>query len=46
MKLQTHPGSGTAIILFIGNILFNYYPNLLQQYNRIRYKRIIENYSK
>ena len=32
----------TAIILFIGNILFNYYPNLLQQYNRVRYKKAIE----
>lgn len=36
---------GTAIILFIGNILFNYYPNLLQQYNRIRYKTVIDKYS-
>jgi hypothetical protein len=36
---------GTAIILFIGNLLFNYYPNLLQQNNRIRYKRIVNNYS-
>jgi hypothetical protein len=36
---------GTAVILFIGNILFNYYPNLLQQYNRIRYKRVVNNYS-
>lgn len=35
---------GTTIILFIGNILFNYYPNLLQQYNRIRYLRVINNY--
>lgn len=35
----------TAVILFIGNILFNYYPNLLQQYNRIRYKRVIEKYA-
>ena len=35
----------TAIILFMGNILFNYYPNLLQQYNRIRYRRAIENYT-
>ena len=32
---------GTAIILFIGNIVFNYYPNLLQQYNRIRYSRVV-----
>ena len=36
---------GTAIILFMGNILFNFYPNLLQQYNRIRYRRIMNNYS-
>lgn len=35
----------TASILFVGNIVFNYYPNLLQQYNRIRYKRIVDNYS-
>lgn len=34
----------TATILFIGNLLFNYYPNLLQQYNRIRYRRVVENY--
>ena len=33
---------GTAIILLVGNILFNLYPNLLQQYNRIRYKKIVE----
>jgi hypothetical protein len=36
---------GTAIVLFVGNILFNYYPNLLQQYNRIRYMRVVNNYS-
>jgi hypothetical protein len=36
---------GTASILFIGNILFNYYPNLLQQYNRIRYMRVVNNFS-
>lgn len=36
---------GTAIILFAGNILFNYYPNLLQQYNRIRYMRVVNSYS-
>lgn len=35
----------TAIIIFIGNLTFNFYPNLLQQYNRIRYKRIVDNYS-
>jgi len=34
----------TAIILFVGNIIFNYYPNLLQQYNRIRYMRVVKNY--
>jgi hypothetical protein len=36
---------GTAVLLFIGNIMFNYYPNLLQQYNRIRYMRVVKNYS-
>ncbi len=36
---------GTAIILFAGNILFNYYPMLLQQYNRIRYMRVVNTYS-
>lgn len=36
---------GTAILLFFGNLIFNYYPNLLQQYNRIRYTRVIKNYS-
>ena len=36
---------GTAIVLLIGNILFNYYPNLLQQYNRIRYTRVVNNFS-
>lgn len=36
----------TAIILFIGNLTFNFYPNLLQQYNRIRYKRIVNNYAR
>lgn len=35
----------TAIILFLGNILFNYYPNLLQQFNRIRYKKVIEKFA-
>lgn len=35
---------GTATILFFGNLLFNYYPNLLQQYNRIQYKRVIETF--
>lgn len=35
----------TAIVLFVGNIMFNFYPNLLQQYNRIRYLRLINNYS-
>ena len=36
---------GTAIVLFAGNILFNYYPTLLQQYNRIRYLRVVNSYS-
>lgn len=36
---------GTAIILFIGNIIFNLYPVLLQQYNRIRYMRVLTNFS-
>lgn len=35
----------TTITLFIGNTLFNYYPNLLRQYNRIRYMRVIAAYS-
>ena len=35
----------TAIILFFGNIIFNYYPNFLQQYNRIRYKRAVNSYA-
>jgi len=34
-----------GIILFLGNTLFNFYPNLLQQYYRIRFKKVIENYS-
>lgn len=33
-----------GIILFIGNFLFNFYPNLLQQYNRIRYLRVVEKF--
>ena len=32
---------GTGWFLFFGNIVFNLYPNLLQQYNRLRYKRVI-----
>ncbi len=35
----------TAGLLFVGNVVFNFYPNLLQQYNRIRYRRILKNYS-
>jgi hypothetical protein len=35
---------GTATILFFGNLLVNFYPNLLQQYNRIRYKRVLETF--
>lgn len=31
----------TASILFTGNILFNFYPILLQQYNRNRYKKFL-----
>jgi hypothetical protein len=34
----------TAVIIFIGNVVFNWYPNLLQQYNRVRYTRIVTNY--
>lgn len=34
----------TAGILFVGNFLFNFYPNLLQQYNRIRYKSAIRKF--
>lgn len=33
---------GTGWFLFFGNIIFNLYPNLLQQYNRLRYKKIIQ----
>ena len=36
---------GTAIFLGIGNLLLNYYPNLLQQYNRIRYLKLLDEYS-
>ena len=35
-----------AILIFISNIIFNFYPNLLQQYNRIRYLKVIKNYSR
>jgi hypothetical protein len=31
----------TGWFLFFGNIIFNLYPNLLQQYNRLRYKRVM-----
>lgn len=34
----------TGVVLLIGNVVFNLYPNLLQQYNRIRYEKVIENY--
>ena len=34
----------TGVVLLIGNVVFNFYPNLLQQYNRIRYEKVIENY--
>jgi hypothetical protein len=36
---------GTAILLFFGNLFLNFYPNLLQQYNRIRYRRALKSYS-
>jgi len=36
---------GIAILLTIGNLLFNYYPTLLQQYNRLRYKNVIKKYT-
>ena len=32
---------GTGILLTLGNIVFNLYPNFLQQYNRIRYQKLI-----
>ncbi len=35
----------TAAILFAGNLLFNFYPNLLQQYNRIRYQKVVKMHS-
>jgi len=35
---------GTSILLLIGNFLFNFYPNLLQQYNRIRYSKLVDTY--
>lgn len=31
-----------AILLIFSNIIFNFYPNLLQQYNRIRLKRALK----
>ena len=34
-----------AILVFLGNIVVNYYPNLLQQYNRIRYTSALKKYS-
>ncbi len=33
---------GIAILLIFSNIIFNFYPNLLQQYNRIRFKRALK----
>ena len=33
-----------AVFLSIGNFLFNLYPNLLQQYNRIRYRKALITY--
>lgn len=35
---------GMAIFLGIGNLFLNYYPNLLQQYNRVRYRRVLDGY--
>ena len=35
----------TGVVLLLGNVVFNFYPNLLQQYNRIRYEKFIENYA-
>jgi hypothetical protein len=32
---------GTAILLAVGNLVFNLYPNFLQQYNRIRYQQAL-----
>lgn len=36
---------GIAIFLGVGNLFLNYYPNLLQQYNRIRYRNLLDKYS-
>lgn len=36
---------GTAIFLGIGNLFLNYYPNLLQQYNRVRYRKVLDGYT-
>lgn len=42
-----HVGAvGTGGLLFWGNIVFNLYPNFLQQYNRIRYKKVIKQFQK
>lgn len=35
---------GTTVFLSIGNLFLNYLPNLLQQYNRIRYKKVMDAY--
>ena len=35
---------GTAIFLSVGNLFLNYYPNLLQQYNRVRYRKVLDGY--
>ncbi len=29
-----------ALVLFLNNLVFNIYPNLLQQYNRLRLKAL------
>jgi hypothetical protein len=34
-----------AIIITVGNIIFNLYPIFLQQYNRIRYNKVLANQS-
>jgi hypothetical protein len=36
---------GTAVFLGIGNLFLNYYPNLLQQYNRVRYRKVLDEYA-
>jgi hypothetical protein len=38
----TKESLGIAILLIFSNTIFNFYPNLLQQYNRIRLKRVLK----